>query len=146
MILITGGASGVTADVARGLAKHLKPHLILVGRSALPEPESPRTAGLDRAALRKSFLEDARRRGEPVRPAEIERTVNRLLKDRSIRANLEACRAAGATVEYHAIDVRDTKRFGRLIDEIRLDDWCELTAVKYAMEMAIECERQIADY
>ena len=118
VILITGGAHGVTADVARGLAKHLKPHLILVGRSALPEPESPRTAGLDRAALRKSCLEDARSRGEPVRPAEIERTVNRLLKDRSIRANLEACRAAGATVEYHAIDVRDTKRFGRLIDDM----------------------------
>jgi hypothetical protein len=31
-------------------------------------------------------------------------------------------------------------------NELPLDDWCELTAVKYAMEMAIECERQIADY
>jgi NAD(P)-dependent dehydrogenase (short-subunit alcohol dehydrogenase family) len=117
VILITGGAYGVTADVARGLANQLKPRLILVGRSPLPGPESPRTEGLDRAALRKSFLEDARR-GEPVRPAEIERSVNRVLKDRQIRANLEACRAAGATVEYHAIDVRDAERFGRLIDDL----------------------------
>jgi NAD(P)-dependent dehydrogenase (short-subunit alcohol dehydrogenase family) len=118
VILITGGAFGVTADVARGLADQLKPRLILVGRSLLPEPESPRTAGLDRAGLRRSLLEDIRRRGEPVLPVEIERTVNRTLKDRQIRANLEACRAAGATVEYHAIDVRDAERFGRLIDDL----------------------------
>jgi NAD(P)-dependent dehydrogenase (short-subunit alcohol dehydrogenase family) len=118
VILITGGAYGVTADVARGLANRLKPRLILVGRSALAEPESPRTEGLDRAALRTSFLEDFRRRGEPLVPAEIERTVNRVLKDRQIRANLAACRAAGATVEYHALDVRDGERFGRLIDDL----------------------------
>jgi NAD(P)-dependent dehydrogenase (short-subunit alcohol dehydrogenase family) len=117
VILITGGASGVTADVAQGLAKQWKPHLILVGRSALPEPESPRIEGLDRAALRQSFLEDVRRRGEPLVPAEIERNVHRVLKDRQTRVNLEACRAAGGTVEYHALDVRDGERFGRLIDE-----------------------------
>jgi uncharacterized protein YutE (UPF0331/DUF86 family) len=33
-----------------------------------------------------------------------------------------------------------------LIDELPLDDWCDLDAVKYAMEMAVECERQTADY
>ena len=35
---------------------------------------------------------------------------------------------------------------GRLIDEIRMDNWCDLDAVKYAMEMAVEAERQTADY
>jgi NAD(P)-dependent dehydrogenase (short-subunit alcohol dehydrogenase family) len=118
VILITGGAYGVTADVARGLANQFKPRLMLVGRSPLPGPESPQTEGLDRAALRKSFLEEVRRRGEQVLPAEIERNVHRVLKDRQIRANLEACRAAGATVEYHALDVRDTERFGWLVDDL----------------------------
>jgi NAD(P)-dependent dehydrogenase (short-subunit alcohol dehydrogenase family) len=118
VILITGGAYGVTADVARGLAGRGEPRLILVGRSALPGPESPQTEGLDRAALRQSFLQEVRGRNQPVLPAEIERSVNRILKDREIRANLVACRAAGATVEYHALDVRDAGQFGRLIDDL----------------------------
>jgi NAD(P)-dependent dehydrogenase (short-subunit alcohol dehydrogenase family) len=118
VILVTGGAYGVTADVARGLAGLVKPRLILAGRSPEPGPESPETRGLDRAALRKHLIEEARRRGERVLPAEIERTVGRILKDRQIRDNLEACRAAGAIVEYHAVDVRDPKRFGGLLDDL----------------------------
>ncbi len=118
VILITGGAYGITADVARSLASQWKPRLILVGRSPLPERESPRTVGLDRAAQRKSLLEEVCRRGEPVVPAEVERRVNRILKDQAILANLEACRAAGATVEYHALDVRDAERFGGLLDDL----------------------------
>jgi NAD(P)-dependent dehydrogenase (short-subunit alcohol dehydrogenase family) len=116
VILVTGGAYGVTADVARALASCVKPHLILVGRSALPEPEAPDTWGLDEVALRKTLLDEARRRGEPIRPAEIERTIRRILKDRQIQANLDALRAAGATVEYHALDVRDAAQFGQLLD------------------------------
>lgn len=118
VIVVTGGAYGVTADVARALASCVKPHLVLVGRSALPEPEAPRTRGLDEASLRKALLDDARRRGEPIRPAEIERTIRRTLKDRQILSNIEALRAAGATVEYHALDVRDAAQFGRLLDDL----------------------------
>jgi NAD(P)-dependent dehydrogenase (short-subunit alcohol dehydrogenase family) len=118
VIVVTGGAYGVTADVARALASCVKPHLILVGRSALPEPEAPRTRGLDEAGLRKALLDDARRRGEPIRPAEIERTIRRTLKDRQILSNLDTLRTAGATVEYHALDVRDAESFGGLIDNL----------------------------
>ena len=118
VIVVTGGAYGVTADVARALASCVKPHLILVGRSALPEPEAPHTRGLDEAGLRKALLDDARRRGEPIRPAEIERTIRRTLKDRQILSNLDALRAAGATVEYHALDVRDAECFGGLLDDL----------------------------
>jgi NAD(P)-dependent dehydrogenase (short-subunit alcohol dehydrogenase family) len=118
VILLTGGAYGVTADVARSLAACARPRLILAGRSPLPQPEPPRTQGLDPPALRKMLLEDARRRGEAIRPAEIERTIHRILKDRQIQANLDALRTAGATVEYHALDVRDTEQFGRLLDDL----------------------------
>ena len=118
VVLVTGGACGVTAAAARGLASALRPRLILVGRSPLPGPESESTRGLDRAGLRTKFIDDSRARGEPVVPAEIERTIGRLLKDRQIRANLDACAATGATVEYHALDVRDAERFGRLIDDL----------------------------
>jgi NAD(P)-dependent dehydrogenase (short-subunit alcohol dehydrogenase family) len=118
VILVTGGAYGVTAAVARGLASALRPRLILVGRSPLPRPEGEATCELERASLRAKFIDEIRARGELLVPAEIERTIGRLLRDRQIRANLDACVATGAGVEYHALDVRDADRFGGLIDEL----------------------------
>ena len=118
VVLITGGAHGITADIARTLAAGCRPRLILVGRSPLPAPESPRTRGLDRKVLRQILLEDDRGRGSVILPAEIERRVSRILKDRQIMANIDACRAAGAAVEYHSLDVRDPHEFGALIDDL----------------------------
>lgn len=116
VILVTGGAYGVTAAVARGLASAVKPRLILVGRSPLPTVESTRTEGLNKASLRSLFFDESRVHGKCILPVEIERSVNRTLKDRDIRANLKACAAAGASVEYHSLDVRDSEAFGELID------------------------------
>ncbi|HTU89853.1 MAG TPA: SDR family NAD(P)-dependent oxidoreductase [Gemmataceae bacterium] len=118
VILVTGGARGITAHIARRLAEEARPRLILVGRSPLPEVETPRKAGLDRAGLRKLLLDEARTRGGSMVPAEIERDVNAILRDREIRATLDACTTAGAEVEYHALDVRDGEAFGQLIDSL----------------------------
>lgn len=118
VILLTGGACGITGAVARALAVQGHPRLILVGRSPLPEPESLRTSRLDKVGLRNRLIEDARSRGESIVPAEMERSLQLTLKDREIRATIEACRAAGSEVEYHSLDVRDTERFGRLIDDL----------------------------
>jgi NAD(P)-dependent dehydrogenase (short-subunit alcohol dehydrogenase family) len=118
VILMTGGACGVTAAVARKLAEHFKPRLILVGRSPLPAAEPPPTCGLQQAALRKYFLDEARRCGEPILPAVIDRAVNRVIKDREIRSTLDACTEAGAIVEYHSLDVRDPEKFGQLLEDL----------------------------
>jgi NAD(P)-dependent dehydrogenase (short-subunit alcohol dehydrogenase family) len=118
VVLVTGGASGITAAVARALAASARPRLVLVGRSALPGPEGLATRGLDRAALRRVLLDEARRARQTVVPAEVERRVNRVLKDREIRANLDACTAAGATVEYHSLDVRDPRQLGSLVEDL----------------------------
>src|SRR6185503_6698022 len=47
VVLVTGGARGITAEVAADLAERYRPTLVLVGRSPLPEPEeSPATREL----------------------------------------------------------------------------------------------------
>lgn len=113
-VLITGGARGITAKIALELATRYQPKLVLVGSSPLPADESADTAGLHTAAEIKAAL---MKRGD-AKPAAVEAAYKRLLKDREIRANLEAVRAAGATVEYRSIDVRDAAAFGKLIDEL----------------------------
>jgi NAD(P)-dependent dehydrogenase (short-subunit alcohol dehydrogenase family) len=93
--------------------------LVLVGRSRLPEPEPPEVAALaDRASLRNHLIQTMRRDNPAVLPAEIERALLRILKDRQIRANLEEMQRAGSSIEYHAVDVRDPEQFGTLIDRI----------------------------
>jgi acyl transferase domain-containing protein/NAD(P)H-dependent flavin oxidoreductase YrpB (nitropropane dioxygenase family) len=119
VVLVTGGACGITADVTRALAERYKPRLILVGRSALPEEEPETIAGVDNPAeLKQILIRDLRGRHDKVTPADIERVHKRILRDREMRANLAAMRAAGSEVEYHSLDVRDEKAFGELIDQV----------------------------
>jgi len=59
-----------------------------------------------------------KRMGADAKPAVVEATYRRLVKDREIRANLAAIRATGATVDYRGIDVKDSTAFGALIDEL----------------------------
>src|SRR5262249_47819771 len=68
--------------------------------------------------LRRFLLERARAAGTRVVPADVEKAINRILKDRQIHITLETCATAGARVEYHCLDIRDAERFGALIDDV----------------------------
>jgi acyl transferase domain-containing protein/NAD(P)H-dependent flavin oxidoreductase YrpB (nitropropane dioxygenase family)/NAD(P)-dependent dehydrogenase (short-subunit alcohol dehydrogenase family) len=120
VILVTGGARGITAAVTLELAKRYRPTLILMGRAPLPaEKESGDTAGLiSPQELKGALIAARKRRGEPVSLGETEAAYRQLLKEREIRANLAAMREAGATVSYVQVDVQDERSFEKRIDEI----------------------------
>lgn len=119
VVLVTGGAYGITADIAKGLTRNRRLRLVLVGRSPMPEPESPSTRNIaDPDALRQFLIGEMRRESGKVKPAEVEAALRRVLKERQIRANLAALKESGSEVDYHALDVRDSAAFGQLIDDI----------------------------
>jgi NAD(P)-dependent dehydrogenase (short-subunit alcohol dehydrogenase family) len=120
VILVTGGARGITAEVTRELARRYRPTLILVGRSPLPpEEESEETARLALPQeLKAALIAKMQRQNEPVAIAEVETAYRQLCKEREIRSNLAAMCEAGSKVEYFQLDVRDGRAFGRLIDHI----------------------------
>jgi NAD(P)-dependent dehydrogenase (short-subunit alcohol dehydrogenase family) len=119
-VLITGGARGITAAVALQLARHYRPTLVLLGRSALPKgDEAADTAGRTTPADIKAILiARLRREGRPATPAAVESAYQRLMQDREIRGNLAALRQAGARVHYYQADVRDERAFGAVLDEV----------------------------
>jgi NAD(P)-dependent dehydrogenase (short-subunit alcohol dehydrogenase family) len=80
------------------------------------------------------LIKDMRARDPKTTPAEIDRRLARIVKDRRIRANLAAMRAAGARVEYHALDIRDGEAFGSLIDAI-YDRWGRIDGVLHGAGM-----------
>lgn len=119
VVLVTGGARGITAAVACELAARYRPILLLVGRSPLPsEAESVETVGLVGTELKQALIQRLSREGQRVSPAQVEADYTRLLRDREIRRNLALMRESGATVRYIQLDVRDERAFARCIDEV----------------------------
>jgi NAD(P)-dependent dehydrogenase (short-subunit alcohol dehydrogenase family) len=120
VVLVTGGARGITSQAALRLAETARPTLLVVGRTPPPEePELDETAGLvEPRALRRALLEQLRRAGEPTTPAAVEERYRGLLHGREVRENLARFRQVGARVNYFTCDVRDANAFGSLISEI----------------------------
>ncbi|MBK8898366.1 MAG: SDR family NAD(P)-dependent oxidoreductase [Candidatus Competibacteraceae bacterium] len=112
VILATGGARGITAEVLYELAPY-RPTMVLVGRSPLPEAESDALRGLDTAALRQHFIRSAQ--GQ-TRPAAIERQIQAVLHAREMRATLAELTQAGARVEYRTADMSDEAEVTALLD------------------------------
>jgi len=105
LVVVTGGARGVTAGACLALARAYKPRFLILGRSELPDEEPEWSRGLaDAATIQRAVLQRADKK---LTPRELKSTVQRCLADREIRSNLDALRNAGATVSYRAADVRD---------------------------------------
>jgi malonyl CoA-acyl carrier protein transacylase len=118
IILATGGARGITAEIVNELAvKGMT--VILVGRSAEPAAEGDETEEIrDRETLRQFLIRRASERGDAATPAALEKQLSELMRNREIRANISRLKAKGVNVEYHAADVRSEEVFGTLIDEV----------------------------
>lgn len=120
VLLVTGGARGITAEVACELAQRYRPTLVIVGRSPLPgAEESLQTSGsASPRELKAALIEQMRREGKTPAPAAVEAAYSRLLQDREMRDYLARMRSSGATVHYHQVDVRDEIAFGELMDGV----------------------------
>ena len=120
VVLIVGGARGITAGVAREIARRFQPTIVIVGRSSSPEDgEAADTAGItEPRALRMALAARLGRAGAPATPAQVEPAYRRLLADRQVRANLAAIAELGARVHYHQLDVRDADGVAQLVDRI----------------------------
>ncbi|MGI5208175.1 SDR family NAD(P)-dependent oxidoreductase [Spirillospora sp. CA-108201] len=113
VVLLTGGARGITARVALEFARTSGCRIELVGRTPEPvgEPEFP--GAEDEAGLRRALVAH----GEE-QPAEIEATVRRILAEREIRRTLAALGEHAASVRYHAADVRDPGAVRAVVDDV----------------------------
>ncbi|HEV2771968.1 MAG TPA: SDR family NAD(P)-dependent oxidoreductase, partial [Thermoleophilaceae bacterium] len=120
VIVLTGGARGITAEVARELAERYRPTLVLVGRSPVPPAEeSPETGGrTSPRELKAALIEQLRSQDQPVTAERVEAAHSRILREREIRSTLAAIERAGATVDYRQVDVRDERAVAALIDDL----------------------------
>jgi len=118
VILITGGAYGITAKFARYFASRFQSRLVIVGRSEEPGDEAADTVVLNSEnELRNYLISRARDEGEKVLPANIERELKGLLKNREIRENFAHIRQAGSNITYYSTDISDANSFTQVIED-----------------------------
>ncbi len=109
VVLLTGGARGITARLAIALAQQYRCRLEIVGRSAAPTgEESASTCALtDPRQIRQVLL-----LAQPnCKPADIEKQIKTLLAEREFRVTMQRLQASGSVVRYTAIDVRNSETF-----------------------------------
>jgi malonyl CoA-acyl carrier protein transacylase len=120
VLLVTGGARGITAAIATDVARRYQPRLVIVARtSELSGDEPSHLAGLaSEHELKAALLAEARRTGQPISASAIEKGYTLVARQREVRSNLDAMRRAGARVDYRQVDVTDDRAFGTVIDDI----------------------------
>ncbi|MFD0525030.1 SDR family NAD(P)-dependent oxidoreductase [Paractinoplanes durhamensis] len=139
VLVLVGGARGITPWFARTVAAAARCRVELIGRTPLPDGPAgdDLPAGLDKAGLRGELA----RRGMRS-PAEIDRTASAVLAAREVEATVNELRELGATVNYHAADVRDDQAVRQLLTKIH-DEHGRIDGLVYAAGI-IE-DRLIAD-
>ncbi len=116
VIMLTGGARGITAQLAVTLARRYGCQLELIGRS--PLPKSDETDETSAAADLKSLRQLLIRNHPELKPIEIEQRCSRILAAREIRHTFAEIEAAGGRVNYSAVDVRDIDAFASFIQDL----------------------------
>ncbi|HJT73963.1 MAG TPA: SDR family NAD(P)-dependent oxidoreductase, partial [Chitinophaga sp.] len=116
VILVLGGAQGITAELMVRFSKDYPCHYILVGRSA-----DPREGGLNnytafqtKEDIKKQLIKE----GQLQKPADIEKRAADIHKANQILSTISALTANGATVAYQALDLRNEDQLQNLISQI----------------------------
>ncbi len=116
VVLVTGGARGVTAETAVAMAKAYKTVMVLAGRTKL-EPEAAIFAGLEtEAQLQRAILDNSG--GKAQSPRELKERAQAVLAARESRATLARISEFSKAV-YVACDVRDRASVEKLLAEAR---------------------------
>ncbi|WP_312296525.1 SDR family NAD(P)-dependent oxidoreductase [Chryseobacterium sp.] len=117
VVLVLGGAQGITAELVKHMSQAYPCTYILVGRSADPrneasakEFEGMKTKEEIRAYLIKS--------GKFTSPAEIEKETTKVYKNNQILRTIRDMEALGNTIIYQSLDLCDEEGLSNLISSI----------------------------
>lgn len=118
VVLLAGGARGITAQFAAVLAGAARCRLELLGRTPAPDgPEAADTASARTPAELRAAL--AARGG--LKPAEINRAAELLLAQREITATLTEITASGGRARYRSVDFREPDAVLQAVKEIHAE-------------------------
>ena len=139
VLVVSGGARGVTAAGLLSLASACQPRLLLIGRTALADEPEFLAAARDQPALTRMLAE---RSGSHEALADLATQARAILAQREVRATLVDLERAGATVRYAALDVTDREGLRRELAVVR-QEWGPITGLIHGA--GVIADKRIAD-
>ena len=121
IVVVSGGARGVTADCVVEWARRTKATFVLLGRTPLSEEPACCAGASTDAELKRALLDEARANGEPIAPAELGRRARRVLSVREIRNNLRRIESAGGHAVYESCSVTDAAGVADVLERVRAE-------------------------
>jgi NAD(P)-dependent dehydrogenase (short-subunit alcohol dehydrogenase family) len=109
VLLVTGGARGVTAQCVKSLMRQTPCHVVLLGRTMLEEEPDWAVLAIGESAVKAAAAHHLRDVGQKPTPREVDRLTRRLLAQREIRANMADLQELGADADYVPVDITDAK-------------------------------------
>ncbi|MFJ8744846.1 SDR family NAD(P)-dependent oxidoreductase [Embleya sp. NPDC127516] len=132
VIVVTGGARGITASCLIALAGAHRPKFLLLGRTRPVDEDDELRGAADETAIRK-VLSNRRDENTGATPtlAELAVASGRVLASREIRTTLDLLAVAGAETRYVTADATDRERVFEALAEVRRD-WGPITGIIHA--------------
>ncbi|BBY59783.1 type I polyketide synthase [Mycolicibacterium sarraceniae] len=119
VVVVTGGARGVTAESALALAKRYGLRLALLGRTPLREFTGDEPTGTTAAEIATALAASARARGEQLSLSQARAQAESLLAEREVRATLSTAERQGTPARYFAASITDDAALRSVLDEVR---------------------------
>jgi NAD(P)-dependent dehydrogenase (short-subunit alcohol dehydrogenase family) len=118
LVLVTGGARGITAEMVRSLAGVSKASFILLGRSSqsIPEMEGLET-GLEDKVLKAKLFKRMQDRNEPVSPRKIETLFKKIRSAEEIQGVMDWMEVRGHKARYHSLDITNAEEVHRFFED-----------------------------
>ena len=139
VLVVSGGARGVTAAGLLSLVSACQPRMLLIGRTALADEPEFLASARDQPALTRLLAERMRSNDAPAQLASQARTI---LAQREVRATLADLERAGATVRYAALDITDREALRRELAGVR-QEWGPITGLIHGA--GVIADKRIAD-
>ncbi|NBR06217.1 MAG: SDR family NAD(P)-dependent oxidoreductase [Planctomycetes bacterium] len=117
LVLVTGGARGVTAECAQAIADLHSPSILVLGRSPEPTDEPEWLINLHSEMDIKKVL--ATRSGATLSPKAIGEQCKQILANREVRQNLKKLGASCSKVLYRSVDIRNAASVLKILAEVQ---------------------------
>ncbi|GGM72436.1 polyketide synthase [Lentzea pudingi] len=112
VVLLTGGARGITALAALALAERTGCHIELIGRTPITPEDHRLGHATTEPELVKALFEVGETQDVPVK-------ARKVLAEREVRSTMERLRAKASSVRYHECDVTDVEAVRKVVADIK---------------------------
>jgi NAD(P)-dependent dehydrogenase (short-subunit alcohol dehydrogenase family) len=131
VVLVSGGARGVTAACLIEWAQRCNARFVLLGRTEPREEPSVCNGIIDDAGLKRVLLASAQAMGESLSPNALMARVREVQAQREIRRTLAELEAAGCEARYCAAPIENRDALDAALTLVR-KDWGPIRAVVHA--------------